>query len=94
MDITQINTAIITGSFTNDQLTSIQDAVKFARGRVALETRRSITIGTPVEFTDPRTGVTHQGTVNKIKIKNVLVSCATYGRSGLVNVPTNMLVVI
>lgn len=91
MDIKAINTAIITGTFTNDQLTSIVDAVKFARARVADQTRRSMTIGSKVKFTDPRSNRTYEGVVNKIKIKNVLVNCPTFGRGGLVNVPANML---
>ena len=91
MDIKAINTAIITGTFTNEQLSSIIDAVKYARSRVAEKTRRSITIGSTVQFTDPRSGRTHQGTVNKIKIKKVLVNCPTYGRGGLVDVPASML---
>ena len=91
MDIKAINTAIITGTFTNDQLSSIVDAVKFARARVADQTRRSMTIGSKVKFTDPRSNRTYEGTVNKIKIKNVLVNCPTFGRGGLVNVPANML---
>jgi hypothetical protein len=94
MDIGQINTAIISGSFTNDQLTSIVDAVTFARSKVAQQTKRSITLGSSVQFTDPRTRVTHKGTVSKIKVKNILVNCSTYGRGGLVNVPANMLEVV
>lgn len=91
MDIGQINTAIITGTFTNEQLTSIVDAVKFARSKVAQQTKNAITLGTQVQFTDPRNGRVHKGTVNKIKIKNILVNCPTYGRGGLVNVPASML---
>ena len=91
MTADQINTAIITGTFTNDELTSIVDAVKFARSKVAQQTKNAITLGTQVQFTDPRSGRVHKGTVNKIKIKNILVNCPTYGRGGLVNVPANML---
>lgn len=91
MTIDQINTAIITGTFTNEQLTSIVDAVKFARSKVAQQTKNAITLGTQVKFTDPRNGRTHTGTVSKIKIKNILVNCPTYGRGGLVNVPASML---
>ena len=91
MDIKAINTAIITGTFTNDQLTSITDAVKFARAKVGQQTKRSVTLGATVKFTDPRSGRVYQGTVNKIKIKNILVNCPTFGRGGLVNVPANML---
>lgn len=91
MDIGQINSAIIAGSFTNDQLNSIADAVKFARSRIAQKTKGAITLGTKVQFMDPRTLAIHQGTVSKIKIKNILVNCSTYGRGGLVSVPANML---
>ena len=91
MDINAINTAILHGNFTNDQLTSIVDAVKFARSQNAKETKRSLFLGDTVKFTDPRSGRTYTGTVNKIKIKNVLVNCPTYGRGSLVNVPANML---
>jgi hypothetical protein len=91
MNITDINCAILEGRFTNDQLTSITDAVKFARARLMERTKRSVTIGTTVKFTDPRSGRTYEGTVNKIKVKNVLVNCPTFGRGGLVNVPANML---
>jgi hypothetical protein len=91
MTINEINAAIISGSFTNDELTSIVDAVKFARSRVAQQTKNAITLGTQVRFTDPRNGRVHMGTVNKIKVKNILVQCATYGGGGLVNVPASML---
>ena len=91
MNIGQINTAIITGTFTNDELGSIVDAVKFARSKVAQKTKNAITLGTQVQFTDPRNGRVHKGTVSKIKIKNILVNCPTYGRGGLVNVPAAML---
>lgn len=91
MEIGQINTAIITGNFTNDELSSIVDAIKFARSKVAQQTKNAVTLGAQVQFTDPRSGRVHKGTVNKIKIKNILVNCPTYGRGGLVNVPANML---
>ena len=91
MTINEINAAIIGGSYTNEELSSIVDAVKFARSRVAQQTKNAITLGTQVRFTDPRNGRVHNGTVSKIKIKNILVNCPTYGRGGLVNVPANML---
>jgi hypothetical protein len=59
MTINEINAAIISGSFTNDELTSIVDAVKFARSRVAQQTKNAITLGTQVRFTDPRNGRVH-----------------------------------
>ena len=91
MNITQINTAILQGSFTNNQLTSIIDAVKFARARLTEQTKRSLTIGDNVHFNSTKlkgAGVT--GVVVKIAIKSVTVKTVT----GLWRVPANMLTVI
>jgi len=89
--IQDINSAIIAGRFTNDQLTSIIDAVKFARAQLAQQTKRSLTLGSQVKFTSSKTGVTMQGTVQKIAIKFVTV--ATPGQ-GLWRVPASMLTAV
>jgi hypothetical protein len=83
----EINTAIVTGAFTNDQLTSIIDAVKFARGNLARVTKVSLRVGDTVSFTSSKTGITMQGKVTKIAIKYVTVSTA----QGLWRVPAQML---
>ena len=90
MNITQINTAILQGSFTNNQLTSIIDAVKFARARLTEQTKRSLSIGDTVNFTSSKTGMNTTGLVVKIAIKYVTVKTVT----GLWRVPANMLTVI
>jgi hypothetical protein len=90
MNVSQINTAIIQGTFTNEQLSSMIDAVKFARSRLAQTTKFSLRIGSPVEFTSTKTGRTVQGTVTKIAIKYVTVST----NAGLWRVPANMLTVV
>ena len=87
MNISQINTAIIQGTWTNDQLTSMIDAVKFARARLADASKRSLTVGDSVNFTSSKTGQTMTGFVTKIAIKYVTVK--TLG--GLWRVPANML---
>ena len=87
MNITQINTAILQGTFTNTQLGSIIDAVKFARARLTEQNKRSLRIGDEVMFTSSKTGRTMQGTVMKIAIKYVTV-CTT---TGLWRVPASML---
>ncbi len=89
LTIEQVNSAIMFGSFTNQQLDSIVDAIKFRRAQVGRETRRAIAVGDVVKFTHPKTGRVHQGSVVKIKIKNVQV------RENLTtwNVPANMLTV-
>ena len=87
MDINAINTAIITGSFTNDQLSSIIDAVKYARSQLTKSKLRSFSVGDRVKFTSTKNGLTYVGEVEKIKLKFVLVKTPV----NRWNVPANML---
>ena len=87
MNITQINSAIIQGHFTNEELSSIIDAVKFARARLTDANKRSLRIGQRVAFTSSRTGQQIAGDVVKIAIKFVTVRTS----AGLWRVPANML---
>jgi hypothetical protein len=87
MSVQSVNNEILAGNFTNDQLTSIIDAVKFARARLAEKTKRSVTLGSAVKFTSSKSGITMQGTVDKIAIKYVTVRTT----QGLWRVPANML---
>jgi len=89
LSIQQINSQIMFGSFTNEQLNSIVGAIKYRRAQVAKENKRSIVLGNVVEFVNPRSGRKHQGNVVKINIKNVKV------REGNTTwtVPANMLTV-
>ena len=88
MTILEINKAIMFGTWTNEELTSIGDAVKWNRAQLAKVTKRSMSIGCTVRFTHPKTGRVHTGIVKKIKIKNVTVL-----ENGMMNwnVPANML---
>jgi hypothetical protein len=90
MNIAQINTEILQGGWTNDQLSSIIDAVKFARARLTEQSKRSLRLGTTVQFTSTKNGVRYAGTVQKIAIKYITVSTA----KGLWRVPANMLEVV
>jgi hypothetical protein len=90
MSIQSINTEIIAGNFTNEQLSSIIDAVKFARARLTDATKRTLRLGGSVKFTSSKTGVTYTGTVDKIAIKFVTVRTS----QGLWKVPANMLEVV
>jgi hypothetical protein len=85
--IQEVNIAIMHGEFTNEQLNSIQDAIKYRRAQLAKEVKRNFWNGDMVKFTNPKTGRTHIGVVVKVKIKNITV------REGIVqwNVPANML---
>ena len=87
MNIMQINTAILEGGFTNNELTSIIDAVKFARARLTEQSKRSLTIGDNVNFTSSKTGRNVTGVVVKIAIKYVTVKTV----QGAWRVPANML---
>jgi len=90
MSIQTVNAEILAGNFTNEQLSSVIDAVKFARARLTEKTKRSITIGSNVNFTSSKTGQNLTGVVMKIAIKYVTVKTI----SGLWRVPANMLTVI
>ena len=90
MNISQVNGAILAGGFTNTELMSIIDAVKFARSRLAQTTKSSLRIGSQVEFTSTKTGRSLQGTVTKVAIKYITVNT----NMGLWRVPANMLTVI
>jgi small-conductance mechanosensitive channel len=85
--IQQINSTIMFGNLTNVELSSIIDAVKFARAQITKQQARALRVGDTVKFTSNRNGVTYKGTVDKIKIKYVLVNTP----QGRYNVPASML---
>jgi small-conductance mechanosensitive channel len=87
MNIQMINTAILNGQWTNEELLSMTDAVKFARKRLTERNKASLRVGDAVNFTSTRTGQNVTGTVIKIAIKYVTVRTV----QGLWRVPANML---
>jgi hypothetical protein len=93
MDIKQINSGIMFGNFTNEQLDSIQSAVQYARAQLRSVKIREFRKGDTVKFTSTKRGVTIVGTVEKVAIKYVTVRENNSGRitSGLWKVPANML---
>ncbi len=88
--IQEINTAIMMGDWTNSELNSMIDAVKWRRAGLAKLTKASLIIGDNVNFTSSRTGMNVTGVVMKIAIKYVTVQTV----KGLWRVPANMLTVI
>ena len=86
-DISEINRAILAGNFTNDQLTSIGDAIRFARAQLGQQNKYTLRVGTKVKFTSSRTGMEVSGDVQKINRKFIIV------KSGMTNwrVPASML---
>ena len=87
MTIQSINAEILAGNFTNEQLSSIGDAIKFARARITEKSIRTLRLGTSVRFTSNKNGMTYSGTVDKIAIKYVTVRT----QQGLWKVPASML---
>ena len=94
--IQQVNKAIMFGNFTNDELNSINDAIKFARAGIAKQNKREMGVGTVVKFTNSRTGMTVTGTVKKVNRKFILVneqkSGSLFGSTW--RVPASMLTVV
>jgi hypothetical protein len=89
VSIKDVNSAIIAGNFTNEQISSIIDAIKFARSQLTQQNKRAMRLGTTVRFTSSKTGQTLSGTVDKIAIKYITVRTP----QGLWRVPANMLTV-
>jgi hypothetical protein len=87
MDIKQINSAIMFGTWTDIELRSMIDAVKWNRAQLVQQTKRSLRIGDNVNFTSSKTGMNTTGVVMKIAIKYVTVKTV----NGLWRVPANML---
>jgi exosome complex RNA-binding protein Csl4 len=88
--IQDINSAIISGAFTNDQLNSIVTAVKFARNQITRQNTGSLVIGSKVKFTSTRNGQTVLGTVEKVNRKYIIVR-EQGTLHGTWRVPANML---
>lgn len=87
LTIQQVNSAIMLQQWTDTELSSMIDAVKWNRAALAKQIKRGMMVGDQVEFTSTRTGGTVQGTVKKVAIKYVTVSTP----QGLWRVPANML---
>ena len=85
--IQEVNSAIMFGDFTNEQLNSIVSAVQYARAQLGKQKIRTFTKGDTVKFHSTKRGVTVTGTVTKVAIKYVTVKDGTM----LWKVPANML---
>jgi hypothetical protein len=91
MNIKQINTAIMQGNFTNEELNSIGDAMRFARAQLVVRNKSALTIGSNVKFTSSTRG-TISGVVKKINRKFIIVDQPGQFRSW--RVPANMLEIV
>ena len=87
MNIQAINSAIIAGNWSNADLESMIDAVKFARSRLTNQVKFSLRVGDNVNWDSTKTGRNTTGVVMKVAQKYVTVKTV----SGLWRVPANML---
>jgi len=90
LTIQDVNKAIMLQTWTNTELSSMIDAVKWNRENLAKRIKRSIMVGDNVEFTSSKTGRLTRGFVTKIAIKYVTVNTGM----GMWKVPANMLTVV
>ena len=90
MNIKEINQESMFGNLTNEQLSSVIDAVKYAKSRLQKATIRGLQIGDNVNFTSSKTGQNVTGFVTKVAIKYVTVRTS----AGLWKVPANMLTLV
>jgi hypothetical protein len=88
MTINDVNTAIMFGDFTSDQLNSIVMAVKYRRAQMVRDKKRGLRVGYEVKWYSPKRGRNFQGRVTKIATKFVTVDA---GRDGAWRVPADML---
>ena len=90
LSIKEVNQAIMLQTWTNTELSSMIDAVKWNREHLARQIKRSISIGDNVQFTSSKTGRLTRGFVTKVAIKYVTINTGM----GLWKVPANMLTVV
>ena len=90
LTIQDVNRAIMLQEWTNTELSSMIDAVKWNREQLSKRIKRSISVGDNVEFTSSKTGRLTRGFVTKVAIKYVTVNTGM----GLWRVPANMLKVV
>jgi hypothetical protein len=87
MNIQAINSAIIVGNWSNADLESMINAVKFARKCLTNQVKSSLRVGDNVTWDSTKTGRNTTGVVMKVAQKYVTVKTV----SGLWRVPANML---
>jgi hypothetical protein len=90
LSIQDVNRAIMLQEWTNTELSSMIDAVKWNREQLSKRIKRSIGVGDNVEFTSSKTGRLTRGFVTKVAIKYVTVNTGM----GMWRVPANMLTVV
>jgi hypothetical protein len=85
--IQEVNSSIMFGDFTNDQLNSIISAIKFRRSQLTKTAKRSFLVGSQVKFYSPKRNQIVFGTIEKMAVKYATINT----NQGRWRVPANML---
>ena len=88
--IQEINQSIMFGEWTDVELSSMIDAIKFKRASLIKSAKYTLKVGTEVKFHSAKRGMDVAGKITKVAQKYATVSTA----NGLWKVPMNMLTVV
>jgi hypothetical protein len=87
MNIRQINSEIMHGNWSNEELTLMIEAIKWRRAQLAKSVKNQLRLGAQVSFNSTKLGGPVTGTVESIKVKFATVNT----NRGRWRVPINML---
>lgn len=84
----EIQAGIMVGSFSNTELNSFLDAIKYARGVLGNKMKQEVVVGDKVRWYSSKSGTSVEGILEKISKKNVVVNI---GGGERWRVPANMI---
>jgi len=90
--IQQLNRSIMFGKWTDVELRSMAEAIRFAQTSLRKQVKRSLDVGVRVRWVSSKNPSGATGTVKKIAIKYVTVRNDRDG--GLWKIPANMLEIV
>ena len=90
--IQQLNRSIMFGKWTDVELRSMTEAIRFAQTSLRKQVKRSLDVGVQVRWVSSKNPAGATGTVKKIAIKYVTVCNDRDG--GLWKIPANMLEIV
>jgi hypothetical protein len=91
-DIQQLNRSIMFGTWTDVELRSMADAIRFAQTNLRKQVKRSLDVGVQVRWISSKNPTGATGTVKKIAVKYVTVK---HDRDGTMwKIPANMLEIV
>ena len=91
-DIQQLNRSIMFGTWTDVELRSMADAIRFNQISLRKQVKRNLDVGVQVRWVSSKNPSGATGTVKKIAIKYVTVRSDRDG--GLWKIPANMLEIV